>query len=49
MRKKRTTKRKAATKKKTAKKGRNKLGQFVKGFYQPCTKGSRIRKAKKKR
>ncbi len=31
-----------------AKKGRNKKGQFISGFYQPCTKGSRIRKAKKR-
>ena len=29
------------------KKGRNSKGQFLKGFYQPCTKGARIRKAKK--
>jgi len=27
---------------------RNRKGQFTKGFYQPCTKGSQIRKAKRK-
>ncbi len=31
------------------KKGRNAKGQFLKGFYQPCTQGARIRKAKKAR
>ncbi len=30
------------------KKGRNAKGQFLKGFYQPCSKGARIRKAKRK-
>ncbi len=37
--------------KKTArktKKGRNSKGQFLKGFYQPCTKGARIRKARRR-
>jgi hypothetical protein len=37
--------RKAARK---PKKGRNKKGQFIKGFYQPCNKGARMRKARKK-
>jgi len=39
---------KKATRKKAIKKGRNAKGQFIGGYYQPCTKGSRIKKAKKK-
>ena len=39
--------RRRTTTKKT-RKGRNSKGQFIKGFYQPCTKGARIKKAKKK-
>lgn len=34
---------------KKLKKGRNAKGQFLKGFYQPCTKGAHIRKARKNR
>ena len=33
---------------KKVRKGRNAKGQFLPGFYQPCHKGSRIRKAKRK-
>ena len=39
--------RKTSTKK--SRKGRDAKGRFLKGFYQPCGKGARIRKAKKKR
>ena len=31
-----------------AKKGRNARGQFLPGYYQPCNKGARIRKAKRR-
>lgn len=34
---------------KKARKGRDSKGRFLKGFYQPCTKGARIRKVRKKR
>jgi hypothetical protein len=48
------TKRKTAPKAKRriphkTKKGRDTRGQFMEHFYQPCTKGSRMRKAKKRK
>ncbi len=40
--------RRKATKRKVVRKGRDSKGRFLKGFYQPCSKGARIRKARKR-
>jgi len=39
--------RRRSTAAKKARKGRDSKGRFQKGFYQPCTKGARIKKAKR--